>query len=134
MHICEFCNNQYTPRKQVKNPRACNKDECQKARQRDNENAWRKRHFDQYDKEYYEIQRDKRFREIQSVLESILDCLKAGIRLFGKQVDFDALKAILRPIFLQLGLRRINKFWNQKNNCKINELQNEISGNFCIQV
>ena len=73
MHICEFCNNQYTPRKQVKNPRACNKDECQKARQRDNENAWKKRHFDQYDKEYYEIQRDKRFREIQSVLESYMD-------------------------------------------------------------
>ena len=48
MHICEFCNIQYEPRKQVQNPRACNKNECQKARQRKNEKEWKGQHSDEY--------------------------------------------------------------------------------------
>lgn len=89
MHKCEFCHIQFTPRNQVKNPRACLTENCQKLRQRDNEKSWKQKHLDQYDKEYHEIQREKRTQEIEDILKSLLDCIKAGIRFFGKNIQFD---------------------------------------------
>ncbi len=112
MHCCEFCHNQFTPRKQVKKPRACFDKNCQILRQRANEKAWKQKHIDQYDKEYHDIQRAKRLKEIETILKSILEFLNAGAKLFGKKINFDHFKVHFAAYFLRLGIRKINKFWN----------------------
>ncbi|MDD4973678.1 MAG: hypothetical protein PHY93_04975 [Bacteriovorax sp.] len=88
MHCYEFCHIQFTPRNQVKNPRACLTEKCQPLRQRDNEKTWKQKHLDQYDKEYHEIQRDKRTIEIEDILKSLLECLRAGARFLDKNIEF----------------------------------------------
>ncbi len=115
MHKCEFCHIEFSPRPQVKNPRACKLDQCQAQRQRSNEKAWKERHSNEYDKEYHSIQRDKRLKAIEKVLESILKCFEVGSKLTGKNIHIDDFKAYFATFIFRLGIRRINKFWNNEN-------------------
>jgi hypothetical protein len=120
VHACEFCHIQFTPRNQVKNPRACLAEKCQTLRQRDNEKTWKQKHLAQYDKEYHEIQRDKRSREVEAILKSVLDCLRTGISFFNLNVKIGQFEANFTPFFLGLGIREINKFWDVDNPLKSN--------------
>ncbi|MFA6190691.1 MAG: hypothetical protein WC711_04265 [Candidatus Staskawiczbacteria bacterium] len=127
MHCCEFCHIQFQPRNQVKNPRACLTENCQKLRQRDNEKSWKQKHLEQYDNEYHEIQREKRTKEIEDILKSILDCIKAGIRFFGKNIQFDNFTAHFSSFIFKLGIRKINKFWNLKEALNISDVEEKIT-------
>ena len=115
MHKCEFYHIEFSPRPQVKNPRACKLDQCQVKRQRSNEKAWKDKHSQEYDKEYHETQRDKRSRAIEMVLDTILKCLDIGSKLTGKSIQINDFKAYFTTFLFKLGLRRINKFWNTEN-------------------
>ena len=63
-------------------------------RRRDNKKAWKQKHLNQYDKEYHEIQRDKRAREIEDILKSLLECPKAGARFLDKKIELQNFTAI----------------------------------------
>ena len=115
MHKCEFCHIEFSPRPQVKNPRACKLDQCQTQRQRSNEKAWKLKHSSEYDKEYHEIQRDKRLKAIEKVLESIMKCFDVGSKLIGKNIQINDFKAHITTFLFSLGIRRINKFWDIEN-------------------
>jgi hypothetical protein len=127
MHCCEFCHIQFTPRNQVKNPRACVTEKCQKLRQRDNEKTWKQKHLDQYDKEYHEIQRDKRDKEIEDILNSILKCIEVGINFLGQKIEFQNFKVYFTTFIFKLGIRQINKFWNSKEPFNINNVKEQIT-------
>ena len=127
MHCCEFCHIQFTPRNQVKNPRACVTEKCQMLRQRDNEKTWKQKHLDQYDKEYHEIQRDKRDKEIEDILNSILKCIEVGIKFLGQKIEFENFKVYFTTFIFQLGIRQINKFWNSKEPFNINDVKEKIT-------
>ena len=64
MCTCEFCNTEFEPRPQVKNPRACSN--CQNARQRANEKEWRNRHLGLYDGKYHQVKRESRNAAIKT--------------------------------------------------------------------
>lgn|GEM_PF-1627964 len=106
---CEFCSILFSPRPQTKNPRACKNNRCQRERQRDNERKWRKRNQSAYDSEYYEIQREKRIRQIESTYHLILKCLKTGSTFLNQQINFNEFIKIFHKIFLSLGVKCINK-------------------------
>ena len=112
---CKYCNTLYGPRPQVKNPRACDKESCQMARQRDNEKEWREQHRKNYDKEYQEQQRVVRDDAINDVTNNIIKCLEIGKEFLGSignaNFNLDEFKTILSCFFSNLGIRRINKFW-----------------------
>ena len=127
MHYCEFCHIQFTPRNQVKNPRACVTEKCQTLRQRDNEKTWKQKHLDQYDKEYHEIQRDKRTREIEDILKSLLECLRAGARFLDKKIEFQNFTAIFSDFIFKLGIRKINKFWFLKEAFNISAVEEKFT-------
>ena len=115
MCTCEYCSTLFDSRPQVKNPRACNKKSCQKARQRDNEKEWRERHSDSYDNEYHEHQRDVRANVISKIIDDILRCFQTGKDFLDGQVSFkkfklDDFKNTMTIFFSELGIRRIFKF------------------------
>jgi len=130
MHNCEFCNIQFIPRNQVKKPRACLAKKCQTLRQRDNEKTWKLKHIDQYDKEYFEIQRDKRAKEIKEILESFLVCLKVGLNFMGKNIEFKIFTTIFSDFIFKLGIRKINKFWPLKEAFNISDLEEKTPPRF----
>jgi len=122
MHKCEFCHNNFIPRLQVKNPRACKNSQCQLKRQRSNEKEWKNKHIPEYDKQYHQVQKKKRSKLISSTLESILDCLTAGTKLFGRNCNMANFKAHLNIFLSRLGIRKINKFWINENTFNTNEI------------
>ena len=77
MHMCNYCHTPFSPRPQVKNPKACPKGDCQKARQRGNEKHWRERNKVHYPKDYYELQRCKRAQAISEWYALDLTCKTA---------------------------------------------------------
>jgi hypothetical protein len=127
MHCCEFCYCQFTPRNQVKNPRACFEKGCQKKRQRDNEKTWKQKHLAEYDKEYHEIQRNKRNKEIEDILNSLFKCIEIGSKFLAKKIEFENLKAHFTTFIFKLGIRKINKFWNSTEPFNINGLDDKIT-------
>lgn len=116
MHSCNYCHTSYEPRPQVKKPRACDKEECQLARQRDNEKSWRERNKAYYGKEYYEQQRIERDNSITCVVDDLVKCLEVGKTFLDEKIklkDFNLseFKKALGSFFSYLGMRRTNKFW-----------------------
>jgi len=111
LHRCEFCQTEYRPRAQVKNPKACLNADCQRARQRANEKAWREQHTHLSSKEYHRVRRKQRAHKLQAVVASILKCLEVGARFLNQPVEHGAFLEFLEAFVLELGIRRANKFW-----------------------
>ena len=111
MHICEFCNTQFIPRPQVIKPRACNKSKCQRLRQRANEREWHRRNRHLSSTKYHRIRRRQREDKIKKLNKAMIKCFSVGKEFLGLPVNTDILSSILFNSFLELGLRKINKFW-----------------------
>ena len=108
---CEFCNREFTPRPQVKHPRACFESSCQDARQRTNEKDWRNRQDEGGPDSYDSLQRSVRMAGIKEIVAEILKCLNVGRRMY-KMSNFSPEAAdLFVQIFLKLGIRKTNKFW-----------------------
>ena len=106
---CEFCLKNFTPRPQVKTPRACSN--CQRLRQRSNERDWHRRNQGLYDAKYHQSQRIQRHQYLKKCVEKIIRFCQAGSRLFEEPVSISSLKQIMLPFFIQLGVRAANKLW-----------------------
>jgi len=111
MCTCAYCHKSFTPRPQVKNPRACSTRDCQKKRQRDNEKAWRINNKGLYGRDYHNSQKQSRIREIRSKSASILRALKIGYDFLGGNLDWVHFEVKVFQFFVSLGLRRLNKLW-----------------------
>jgi len=108
MHkTCSYCHDIYTPRVQVKNPKACNKSECQKHRQRDNERDWHQKNKNLYDQKYHQIKRKIRKENFDTIINLVIDALLIGLRFKGKNIKDNLQKLTL--FFSSLGIRQINK-------------------------
>ena len=108
---CEFCNREFSPRPQVKYPRACFERSCQAERQKTNEKDWRNRQDVIRPNSYDSLQRGLRTAAIKKIVAEILKCLGIGRRMSGFS-DFGASSVdFFTQIFLNLGIRRTNKFW-----------------------
>ena len=112
MCTCEFCNTEFTPRPQVKKPRACSN--CQKLRQKANEKSWRTKHLGIYDRKYHRIKREVRQSEIRTKAKDVIRCIKVGGTLLGVNLS-EEIQQSMNELFLKflsdLGIRRANKFW-----------------------
>lgn len=116
MHCCEFCVSEYEARPQVKNPRACQKPECQRERQRVNEREWHERHPGLYSNAvYHAAKRQQRIRQIQSIAAAFQKCFQVGVSVCGVKIAMAEFCEIFERFFLRLGLRQINKFWKFEN-------------------
>jgi hypothetical protein len=113
MCICEFCHTEYTPRPQVKKPRACAK--CQPLRQDANEKAWKDKNVGLYNGEYHRVRRSGRTRKLRSKVEGWLRCMEVGGTLLGVSAFQTETRAELASAFLKflsrLGISHANKFW-----------------------
>ena len=105
---CTYCNCTYLPRPQVKNPKACKKNRCQKLRQRDNERSWHQKNRDIYDSKYARIQREIRKVKIKKMIQTIINALAIGLRFNGH--DFNENFKNLTLFLSELGIRQLNKF------------------------
>ena len=106
---CEFCPVTFTPRPQVKRPRAC--PNCQVVRQRENERAWHGRNRGLYDGKYHRIQRSVRSQQLQDCAKKVVRFCEAGSRFFGERIAIVGLEAILTRFFEDVGIRAANKLW-----------------------
>lgn len=104
---CEYCNATFTPREQVKRPRACNNSKCQKMRQRDNEKAWREKNKGLYDKKYYQIKSFERQKNLTTIINKIAEAIVIGFRFEGQDLSeyFDYICKLLTSV----GIRKLNK-------------------------
>ena len=112
MCTCEFCNTEFEPRPQVKNPRACSN--CQNARQRANEKEWRNRHLGLYDGKYHQVKRESRNAAIKTKVKDLIKCVEVGGTLLGIAITKEIQESfgdILLKFLFGLGIRRANKFW-----------------------
>ena len=115
MHNCEFCNTQFESRPQVKNPRACSKEICQKKRQRFNEREWHLKNPGYADKKYHQIRREQRKKKLELILQSIMKCLEVGKDFLEINVSVNNFNGILRKFLFELGIRNANKLWIEKS-------------------
>jgi len=104
---CEYCNATYTPREQVKRPRACNNSKCQKMRQADNERAWRSKNQGLYDNKYHQIKSSERHKNLSILIDIIIESLLTGFRFSG--VSFSQDRKIFFELFSTIGIRELNK-------------------------
>lgn len=111
MHCCEFCLSEYVVRPQVINPRACQAFECQLKRQRLNERDWRLRHPELRGTRYHSIRRQQRLQRIQMMATILQRCLQIGVDLLGVKIGIDPFLEDFKEFLLNMGVRRINKFW-----------------------
>ena len=110
-HQSEFCPASFYPRPQVKNPRACERTECQRKRQRSNELAWRARNETSQDAEYHRICRQGRLKRLQEFAAIMSRCLSTGATFLNESISLGPIQDILLRFLLELGVRKINKFW-----------------------
>ncbi|HLE12044.1 MAG: hypothetical protein A2504_05955 [Bdellovibrionales bacterium RIFOXYD12_FULL_39_22] len=87
MCTCEFCNTEFTPRPQVKNPRACNNNPCQRLRQAANEREWRQLNDHLNSKEYHQIRRNQRIDKIKKINAVVIKSLSIGAEFLGLPID-----------------------------------------------
>jgi hypothetical protein len=111
MRTCKYCNNDFRPRPQVKNPKACLSAICQKKRQRDNEKAWKIRHLKEYDRHYYSDQKQKRILLLKNKSAEFFNALTAGFRFLKIEISEVPLKHYWDLFFMGLGIRVVNKLW-----------------------
>jgi len=105
---CNYCTDIYEPRSQVKNPQACNKEQCQKLRQRDNEKKWHQKNKGLYDKKYHQIKKSVRDKAVIKIVSQLTNALLTGLRFEGKIL---CNSSILDQYFSSLGIRSLNKLW-----------------------
>ena len=108
---CTICNETFTPRPQVKTPKACFKLGCQAARQKANEIRWRSRNQENYDGKYHSIQRASRAKKLNELVMQLLECLRIGGRLKSFHFNAASLEVFLTQAMARLGSRVCNKFW-----------------------
>lgn len=106
---CNYCHAIYTPRPQVKNPKACNKPICQKKRQSANELDWQRKNKNLYDKKYHQIKRSKRLKEVDLIVNIIWQSLLTGLRFHGFSLNSNA--HFFTQIIASIGLRQLNKLY-----------------------
>ena len=111
LHQCEFCPASFQPRAQVKNPRACPKFECQRKCQRSNEVQWRERNGTLSDPHYHNLRRRARLMHLQTIAEVIGRCFRTGATFLNEKVSPEHFQEFLLQFLLDLGIRKINKFW-----------------------
>jgi hypothetical protein len=111
VHQCEFCGASFHPRAQVKNPRACERAECQRRRQRSNELAWRQRNDVVSDPEYHRVCRRARLKRLEQIAVVLSRCLSTGATFLNQKISFESMQGVLLEFILELGIRKINKFW-----------------------
>lgn len=112
MHCCEFCHTLFTSRPQTKNPRACNKDCCQKARQKANEREWRDRNKDYYDKQDHYTYQVHRNKLIEKIISFFIDALTIGANFKNYHINIGLIKPLFHKFLFQTGIRKIKKLWN----------------------
>lgn len=112
LHKCEFCQDDFISRPQVKHPRACSK--CQSVRQRKNEAEWREKHKWLYSSIDHQAYRAERLKKISLLVLLILQSLKIGFSFFGL-IEFNTsnrnMERVLAQFLNRIGLRQINKLW-----------------------
>lgn len=108
---CTICNETFTPRPQVKTPKACFKPSCQAARQKANEISWRFRNREDYDGKYHSILRALRAKKLKEIVTRLLECLRIGGRMKNFHFDAGALEVFLTHALSKLGSRACKKFW-----------------------
>jgi hypothetical protein len=113
LYTCQFCNDRYFARPQVKNPRACGKAACQAARQKANEREWREKNASRYDAHYYRKWRKDAYRRRLRLRDRISQALKIGLAFRNDPaLDFDLLMIVFHDFLQALGMRTVNKFCN----------------------
>jgi hypothetical protein len=113
MCTCEFCTNLYEPRSQVKYPRACNRKDCQRRRQRTNEKDWHNLPENKrlYDAKYYYDRKEKNRGILRKRVVFTAKAIEVGCRFFDEEVAHEAIESFLNQFFTSIGLRQINKLW-----------------------
>ena len=111
--ICEFCKEEFSPRPQVKNPRACNKKSCQIKRQKINEKEWRERNQGLYNKKYHNIMKQKRINKLKEYSDKLLKLIKIGQTYLDMKLKIENISNYIFHFFLKLGIRKVKKFWDQ---------------------
>ena len=109
MNNCEFCHNDFHSRPQVKRPRAC--PSCQKERQRSNEKDWRILNPQYFSALYHKLMREERMRKLKVAAKLLSKCIGVGKEMLGMTLAVDDLGAIFWKLLVELGIRRVNKFW-----------------------
>ena len=127
MHCCEFCLSEYVVRPQVINPRACQAFECQLKRQRLNEREWRLKHPELRGTRYHSVRRQQRLQRILMIATILQRCLQIGVDLLGVKIGIDTFSEDLKKFLLNIGVRRINKFWLFEESSDFADLSEEFS-------
>jgi hypothetical protein len=110
MNTCEFCGSDYSPRRQVKNPRACRKRLCQSRRQTANEREWREKNDKRFGAGYFSCWRKRSFRRRLEVRQSLIEALRIGMSFLGRQIfDIGFLSEFITDFVRSLGMRIVNK-------------------------
>lgn len=117
MLTCEFCTTLFEPRPQTKNPRACNKSECQKARQSRNEKEWHIKHNELYQKapDYHKEKRMERHKTISEKIKVIFEAMQSGFIFKNLDINFSVFYEFFTNFMHREGIRKINKFYNLAN-------------------
>jgi len=111
MHLCSYCKCEFIPRKQVKNPVACLKLDCQKKRQRHNERMWHEKQRDKFDCRYHRFRRKQRAATILNMITKIVHAAKIGFTLTAQGFDAELFQSFLQRALSVCGLRYANKLW-----------------------
>ena len=109
---CTFCNEIFTPRPQVKSPKACSNPKCQRARQKSNEIAWKERNRPNHDATYHRIRRGLRVKKLREMISLLVAAMCVGGRLNNFAFNVLAMTEFLVRVVTELGSRRANKLWN----------------------
>lgn len=109
--ICEFCKEEFTPRAQVKNPRACCKKSCQRKRQKINEKEWRDRNKGLYDKKYHNVMKQKRIEKLREYSKKLIKLIEIGQSYFDEALRIENFKDYIFKFFIKLGIRKVKKLW-----------------------
>lgn len=126
MRTCIFCNTEYLPRAQVKNPKACSNPDCQKKRQGLNEKEWRERNKPLNNKKYHQVRRLQRLHKLSNLAAYIARCLKTGMDMINLGQALPSLHKLtswIHPFLQEMGIRSANKFWNLEISSFYNELE-----------
>ncbi len=80
-------------------------------RQRSNELTWRQSNSAVIDPQYHRIRKAARLKRLRQILELISRCLRTGATFLNEKIPFEVTQEFLFQFLLELGVRKINKFW-----------------------
>jgi hypothetical protein len=101
---CEFCGELFSPRAQTKKPRACSDEKCQKARQKQNQKAWREREKPYYPADYHRRKRQERSGKLALLAKKLCDLLSIGAELKNVLIEPTRLGVIMAEVLGSLGI------------------------------